>query len=97
MPFAKELVLKEGSQFKPVCTTVQGSSPIEFIWSKDNEKVAPDPNIEISTIENTLSTLSIKKIAIRHAGSYTCMVRNVHGQDRSTVVLKVKCENILLS
>ena len=96
LPAAKELILKEGSQFKSICATLQGSSPLEFSWSKDNEKILSDSNHEVLTTENMLSTLVIKKIDIRHSGGYTCTVQNAHGKDQWTVVLKVKCEQSLI-
>ena len=86
-------MLKEGSQLKVACSTLQGSSPLEFSWFKNGgEKLVSGSDQEINTIENTFSSLIIKKIDARHAGSYTCSVRNSHGQDRMSVVLKVKCK-----
>ena len=90
IPMVKEMVLTEYEAFKVICSTMKGSAPLQYTWLKNTQPVASDSNIQITTIENTLSTLIIEKIQSNHSGNYTCKVRNSHGHDQVSVNLHVK-------
>lgn len=90
MQIIKEMILTEHEMFKAACITLKGSAPLQYSWTRNSEPVLADSNTELTTIENTMSTLTIKSVESNHSGNYTCNVRNTYGHDQISVNLHVK-------
>jgi hypothetical protein len=81
--------LKEGSYFIVVCSVYEGSLPLFFQWTKDNEIIS-DTRIKVDSIDEMSSKLSIKKVTSKDSGNYTCSVKNAFGSDSHSTSLQIK-------
>ena len=67
-----------------------GSLPLKFQWLKDGQAINKAKDIQIVSIDEMSSKLSIKKVSSFHSGNYTCSVQNDVGIDAHTVKVTVK-------
>lgn len=81
--------LVAGQKFKIVCPLASGSTPVDFVWTKNNKSILVDSNI---SFDNRLEESILKIVAIKpeDAGSYRCNVRNSAGSDSNLVQVIVK-------
>ena len=75
-----------------------GSLPLTFQWLRNGQAISEsNKQIEIISIDELSSKLSIRNVSSIDSGNYTCSVRNSFGIDSHTVRLTVKgiqCESI---
>ena len=84
-------MISEGSHFNLLCYVVSGSLPLKFQWLKDGQAISKSLNhIQIVSIDEMSSKLSIKKVSSNDSGNYTCSVQNDVGIDSHTVKVTVK-------
>ena len=63
---------------------------MRFQWLKDGQAISKSKDIQIISIDEMSSKLSIKKVSSFHSGNYTCSVQNDFGIDAHTVKVTVK-------
>ena len=84
-------VVSEGAHHIFVCFASSGSLPLKFQWLKDGQAISKSLNhIQIVSIDEMSSKLSIKKVSSNDSGNYTCSVQNDVGIDSHTVKVTVK-------
>ncbi|KPM07261.1 cell adhesion molecule-like protein 8 [Sarcoptes scabiei] len=83
-----------GSKFRLVCSTEQGSKPIQFEWFHNDHRITgtnksngSNRQIEISD-DDTL--LFIEQLHPQDSGNYSCRASNRYGFDRQSTTLSVK-------
>ncbi|GFU20647.1 down syndrome cell adhesion molecule-like protein 1 [Nephila pilipes] len=96
VPFFFPTALKEGERGSAICTLRSGDRPLEFQWLKDGEKIIPDSNMDIQSVRDTSSILSIETVTSQSSGNYTCIVKNSFGSDRYTANLAVSAPPVWL-
>ncbi|GBL76510.1 Down syndrome cell adhesion molecule-like protein 1 [Araneus ventricosus] len=94
VPFSFPSALKEGERGSSICTIRSGDRPLEFQWLKDGENVISNKNVDIQSVKDTSSILSIESVTSQSSGNYTCIVRNAFGSDRYTANLAVSAPPI---
>ncbi|KAH7958041.1 hypothetical protein HPB51_027978 [Rhipicephalus microplus] len=72
------------------CTVLEGDEPFEFAWYKDNQLVVADKNVQVRTLSESLTSLTVHEVAAENVGNYTCEASNVAGSDRTSAELLVK-------
>ncbi|KAK6620957.1 hypothetical protein RUM43_011256 [Polyplax serrata] len=77
--------INEGDLVITNCVVMKGDSPLEITWRYPGTS----RGVLISKPLSRLSTLTIPSVTPRHAGAYTCIVRNPAGERRHTSVLRV--------
>ncbi|PRD30311.1 UNVERIFIED_CONTAM: Dscam2 [Trichonephila clavipes] len=87
-PFIFPPGLKEGEQGSVTCAIRSGDRPIEFQWLKDDKEILESSNIRIQS-SGDYSVLLIQSVVPESSGNYTCIVKNVYGNDRYTATLTV--------
>ncbi|RWS05571.1 Down syndrome cell adhesion molecule-like protein Dscam2 [Dinothrombium tinctorium] len=81
--------LSEGMQVTIVCSVFQGTEPLEFNWYKDGNSLNKRLSNGKIDINSRVSTLSFDKITRSDSGNYTCVVKNVYGENKNSFVLTV--------
>jgi len=81
--------LKEGSYFTIICAVYEGSLPLFFQWSRNDQAIS-DTNIEIASSDKRSSRLTIEKVTSNDSGNYTCNVKNAFGSDSHSTSLQIK-------
>ena len=80
------------ASFQILCSVRQGAQPLFFEWYKNSRPIrssAPRLVIENSKL---FSTLMIEHIARDDTGNYTCLAKNIYGNNSINVILTVKGE-----
>ncbi|KAL3203339.1 hypothetical protein MRX96_041922 [Rhipicephalus microplus] len=72
------------------CTVLEGDEPFEFAWYKDNQLVVADKNVQVRTLSESVTSLTVHEVAAENVGNYTCEASNVAGSDRTSAELLVK-------
>lgn len=77
--------IKSGSTIRIVCSTENGSPPIEFQWYFNGILIqnGKDIRIENSNFQEPYSNLILKPASIGHTGNFTCLASNKAGTDSS--------------
>ena len=84
-------VVSEGSHHNFFCFVSSGSLPLKFQWLKDGQVINKlQKDIQIVSVDEMSSKLSIKKTTSNDSGNYTCSVQNHVGIDSHTFKLTVK-------
>ncbi|KPM07346.1 Immunoglobulin domain containing protein 7 [Sarcoptes scabiei] len=97
-PFLFSDDLEEGTRATAVCSVVSGDSPITLQWLKDGQPlVSPknpsrsiDPNVQVLSIKEFISSLIISNLTRRHQGVYTCLATTPNTRSNRTAVMRVK-------
>ena len=63
----------------------QSSSPIQYIWKKNDDLLVPSDRLIITNVSGT-STLTILNVDFKDAGSYQCKAKNSFHHVKSTLV-----------
>ncbi|XP_054724902.1 cell adhesion molecule DSCAM-like [Uloborus diversus] len=79
--------LKAGMRISIFCTVVDGDPPFSFKWFKDSKE---DNDLNIRSIDEFTSTLTITNLGAKHNGNYTCRVSNSAGMDEKSDSLSMK-------
>ena len=84
----------EGAYFTISCAVERGSQPLFFHWYKNGHMIIKQSNeIQINSLGNKQSILSIEKVISNDSGNYTCEVKNAFGEDTFTGQLIVRGTN----
>ncbi|GFU20641.1 hypothetical protein NPIL_579941 [Nephila pilipes] len=92
-PFNFPPGLKEGEQGSVTCAIRSGDRPIEFQWLKHDKEIVESSTIRIQS-SGDYSVLLIQSVVPESSGNYTCIVKNVYGNDRYTATLTVSAPPI---
>ncbi|GFS44506.1 titin [Nephila pilipes] len=71
------------------CSIKRGSTPVTFKWLQNGVDVSNHPKYKMSNIGSS-SRFVIGKIHATDIGNYTCIVKNVYGQDEKTISLIIE-------
>ncbi|XP_050541670.1 cell adhesion molecule Dscam2 isoform X2 [Daktulosphaira vitifoliae] len=84
-------LLAEGMRAAIPCQIIEGDLPVTFTWIKNDGEVNSDLGIGTTTRHHDeySSSLIIERITTEHAGNYTCIAKNVAGEEKFTVPLTV--------
>ena len=86
--------LNEASYFTVSCAIERGSQPLFFQWHKNGHSINKQSNqIQINSLGNKQSILTIEKVTSNDSGNYTCEVKNAFGEDTFTSQLIVRGTN----
>ncbi|RWS04981.1 titin-like protein [Dinothrombium tinctorium] len=71
------------------CSVFQGTEPLEFNWYKDGNSLNKRLSNGKIDINLRASTLTFDKITRIDSGNYTCVVKNVYGENKTSFALTV--------
>ncbi|XP_054724338.1 cell adhesion molecule Dscam2-like [Uloborus diversus] len=81
--------LKEGERASATCTIKSGDRPLQFQWKKDGRDISEISKVEIQTVKDASSILTIESVSSKFSGNYTCIISNSYGSDSFTAALIV--------
>jgi hypothetical protein len=84
--FRSTYTVREGKPVKLTCYFT-AHPRCEIIWTKDNQQIRDNYNI---SSDDTSTVLSIKETNLNDAGVYSAILRNSHGQAKTTTQLFIK-------
>lgn len=91
MPLHPHHDLREGSRLTLTCDVSEGDPPLSFEWKKNGGEL--DSEVTVNNIGDFTSWLRIDIIQIKHAGNYTCSVRNAAAHSQLTTSVLVNGES----
>lgn len=73
------------------CLAEIGTPPITYQWLRNNEPIDHQEGLKV-TIEPITSAfgLVIQSVSVQFSGNYTCIARNMFGEDKFSAPLIVK-------
>ncbi|XP_066264071.1 muscle M-line assembly protein unc-89-like isoform X4 [Branchiostoma lanceolatum] len=83
----EDQTVMEGESVEFSCE-VEGDPEPQVIWSKDSHPLHEGGQFSITTVDFS-STLEIDNVTLDNKGTYTCTIRNKHGEKKCTVTLNV--------
>ena len=86
--FSRELTL--GMRTAVFCTVIKGDPPFTFLWFKDGKALQENHHLNMKSIDDFTSSLTITNLGPEHNGNYTCRVSNAAGHDEQSDVLSMK-------
>lgn len=93
--------IQEGSQVQAFCTSSIGDQPFSFIWLKNGEKIFDSSGVsekgrnylsgkyELSFAQTFSTILTIPNITAEDSGNFTCLIKNLGGENSFTTSLQV--------
>ncbi|GBP67839.1 Down syndrome cell adhesion molecule-like protein Dscam2 [Eumeta japonica] len=81
--------LQEGQIVQIYCNVRSGDTPVHFEWLKDGQRIPSHLKIA-ETSSDLFSALIIKKVALEHCGTYTCVASNHVAKVNRTTELYIK-------
>ncbi|XP_039277671.1 Down syndrome cell adhesion molecule-like protein Dscam2 [Nilaparvata lugens] len=88
-PFHFPANLEEGDRAQISCMVISGDLPIEIMWQKDGRSLSQDPDIQ-EQANQFVNNLQFVRLSGRHAGHYTCIVKNSAAEVNHTAELVIK-------
>ncbi|XP_037034782.1 Down syndrome cell adhesion molecule-like protein Dscam2 isoform X7 [Bradysia coprophila] len=82
--------LAEGMRTRTVCGVSRGDAPLELRWQKDGESLPLLLGVNITSLDQYSSLLSIPSLSASHSGEYTCVATNPAAEVKYTASLQVK-------
>lgn len=79
-----------GDRVSAHCSLLQGSKPIKFFWSKNGQPIVLGDNIQIQSLSDHVSMLTIDQVTLKHVGQYSCTAQNIFGSHKQTARLTVQ-------
>jgi hypothetical protein len=89
-PFSFQDGLAEGMRTRTVCGVSRGDPPLSLRWLKDGEPLPISLAVNISSLDQYSSLLSIPSLFASHSGDYTCVATNPANEVKYTASLQVK-------
>ncbi|GAB6020816.1 Down syndrome cell adhesion molecule-like protein 1 [Chamberlinius hualienensis] len=68
--------LLEGVFARVSCVVYQGDLPIDVKWSKDGQIIQNINGVNVRTVDDFTSILTIDHVKVEHSGNYSCMANN---------------------
>lgn len=82
--------VKSGLSTRTICTVERGEKPLNFIWKYNNREITDSElSVTINSFED-YTVLIIDPVSSKNSGNYTCVVKNVKGEDSFTATLLVQ-------
>uniref|UniRef100_A0A1B0DK51 Ig-like domain-containing protein n=1 Tax=Phlebotomus papatasi TaxID=29031 RepID=A0A1B0DK51_PHLPP len=95
-PFSFQDGLAEGMRTRTVCGVSRGDAPLTLRWLKDGEPLPLSLGVNVTSLDQYSSLLSIPSLSASHSGDYTCVATNPAAEVKFTASLMVK-GNVCLS
>lgn len=89
----ENLIKKGGQKLKITCALESGSSPVKFLWFKDENLLTTSDRVKIQENSDESSILTIGSVASIDEGKYKCIAKNEMGNDSTAVQLSVQGSN----
>lgn len=89
-PFSFQDGLAEGMRTRTVCGVSRGDAPLALRWLKDGESLPLLLGVNITSLDQYSSLLSIPSLSASHSGDYTCVASNPAAEIKYTASLQVK-------
>lgn len=89
-PFSFQDGLAEGMRTRTVCGVSRGDAPLALRWLKDGEPLPLLLGVNITSLDQYSSLLSIPSLSASHSGDYTCVASNPAAEIKYTASLQVK-------
>ncbi|XP_037071299.1 Down syndrome cell adhesion molecule-like protein Dscam2 [Pollicipes pollicipes] len=77
-----------GERVQVLCFVKRGDTPLTLTWLRDGRPLT-DPEVEQRATDRYSSSLFIERVAVRHAGNYTCRAENAARVTTYTAELRV--------
>ncbi|CAG9840566.1 unnamed protein product [Diabrotica balteata] len=90
MPFTFEEEANSGDTAQITCSVTKGDTPMKFSWLFNNKPINENKGITVGMFGKKASHLSIDSVDWKHAGNYTCVVKNNAGTASQSAELLVK-------
>uniref|UniRef100_T1JA70 Down syndrome cell adhesion molecule-like protein Dscam2 n=1 Tax=Strigamia maritima TaxID=126957 RepID=T1JA70_STRMM len=74
------------------CVVYQGDAPIQLLWLKDGQPFEDSLQVEVKTIDDYSSILTIPEVKPIHSGDYTCVAKNLAATVNYTAPLTVNVQ-----
>ena len=71
------------------CAVVKGDAPLSLQWLFNGRHILTDDQLQITTMGNRVSTLTIPIVKGEHAGEYACVADSPAGRVRHSAHLRV--------
>lgn len=71
-----DVPLNAGDAAQTQCLALKGDTPLNFTWTFQGDVGAFQSGIDITSVGQRGSAVIIDSVTTRHAGTYTCTVRN---------------------
>ncbi|CAG9568530.1 unnamed protein product [Danaus chrysippus] len=81
--------LQEGQIVNIYCNVRSGDLPIHFEWLKDGKRISSNLKV-VERSSELFSALVIKKVALEHCGTYTCVASNHVAKVNKSTELYIK-------
>ncbi|XP_071040725.1 cell adhesion molecule Dscam1 isoform X2 [Parasteatoda tepidariorum] len=75
-PFHFPNNLKEGNRVIITCSILDGDTPINLNWYKDNQPIIDNANMRVDSTNEFMSVLYMKRVTYENNGNYTCVASN---------------------
>jgi Immunoglobulin I-set domain len=82
---------------RTVCGVSRGDAPLSLRWLKDGEPLPLSLAVNISSLDQYSSLLSIPSLFASHSGDYTCVATNPANEVKFTASLQVKGKVLMFS
>ena len=82
-----------GERVQVLCFVKSGDTPLTLSWLRDGVPLT-DPEVELRASDRYSSSLFIERVAVRHAGNYTCRAENAARASSYTAQLRVNGEGV---
>lgn len=98
--FSFNQTISIGMRFVLMCQILDGESPIQIKWFKDNQELNELSKLEEQIVEllgqdELGSSLLFRHVQPQHSGNYTCIATNHFGSSSYSSIMSVKGKYVL--